>query len=301
MLAMQERAVRKRANDPDTKQALSLDDSQGESRKPTDISSTCAVHELNQEDDFDFCALSPPGRGINQAAKNLTGQQQQTMMGAELQRRTRSSCRGLSIASEVTAQTALPHLHSSIASMIPHTTPDVEMPAHASYLSDSSVQQVHLRGIASSNERQVSVGSEAAQEIQFSVQDSSMHGTSTTHASSPTLIMSTNRVETNFHASKLALGPSRASQFTSFATVIDRSQRAVDTFDMSETAPILLQPPSPKASLEKKMDFLQQQLDSFGIDKPALPDLVFLGNGERERLQGGGFTSSVTPIGSTIS
>lgn len=62
-----------------------------------------------------------------------------------------------------------------------------------------------------------------------------------------------------------------------------------DTFDMTHTAPIraLLPPPGPSASADEKIDFLQQQLDSFGRDRPIVGDLMSLGGGGSERRQGG--------------
>lgn len=61
----------------------------------------------------------------------------------------------------------------------------------------------------------------------------------------------------------------------------------VDTFDLTRTAAPVLDPPAADSSLDAKMDFLQQQLDSFGTDQIALRDLVLLGRGHKERLQGG--------------
>ena len=61
---------------------------------------------------------------------------------------------------------------------------------------------------------------------------------------------------------------------------------AVDTFDLTHSmAP--LPPPGTGASVDAKMDFLHQQLDSFGLDTEVLGGLVLLGNGVQERLQGG--------------
>jgi hypothetical protein len=58
-----------------------------------------------------------------------------------------------------------------------------------------------------------------------------------------------------------------------------------DTFDMSHTAASLLPPPA--ASTSEKMDFMNQQLDSMGIDAEILPGLLLLGSGVDERMQGG--------------
>jgi hypothetical protein len=61
----------------------------------------------------------------------------------------------------------------------------------------------------------------------------------------------------------------------------------VDTFDMSHTATVLRPPPAADAPAEEKMEFLQQQLDSIGMERPILNGLLLLGSGVKERLQGG--------------
>lgn len=61
-----------------------------------------------------------------------------------------------------------------------------------------------------------------------------------------------------------------------------------DTFDLTHTVAPLLPPPGPGASLDDKVDFLQQQLDSFGLDMPIFDDLLSLGSSPTERRQGGG-------------
>lgn len=64
-------------------------------------------------------------------------------------------------------------------------------------------------------------------------------------------------------------------------------QRATkDTFDMTYTCD-LLPPPGPNATNDAKMDFIQQQLDGFGRDRPMFDDLLSLGCGDNERRQGG--------------
>lgn len=50
---------------------------------------------------------------------------------------------------------------------------------------------------------------------------------------------------------------------------------------------VMLQPPTPTASLEERLDFLHQQLDSFSKDKPAVSNLVLLGQSGEDRRQGG--------------
>lgn len=45
--------------------------------------------------------------------------------------------------------------------------------------------------------------------------------------------------------------------------------------------------PDEDAPIDEKMDFLHQQLDSIGLERPVLNGLVLLGNGDNERLQGG--------------
>lgn len=62
-----------------------------------------------------------------------------------------------------------------------------------------------------------------------------------------------------------------------------------DTFDFTQTQVPMSEPPGPRASSEEKMDFLQQQLDSFGLDRPIFDDLLLLGSGGQQRRQGGVF------------
>lgn len=62
----------------------------------------------------------------------------------------------------------------------------------------------------------------------------------------------------------------------------------VDTFDLSYSdCGALLAPPARNASIEDKMDFLHQQLDSIGTEREILNGLVSLGSGGHDRLQGG--------------
>jgi hypothetical protein len=63
--------------------------------------------------------------------------------------------------------------------------------------------------------------------------------------------------------------------------------QVVDTFDMSHTAAELRPPPGRNASLEERMVFLNQQLDSVGLERAILSGLLLLGSGRTERLQGG--------------
>ena len=60
-----------------------------------------------------------------------------------------------------------------------------------------------------------------------------------------------------------------------------------DTFDMSYTAAPVMQPPEAHAPVHVRMDFMHQQLDSLGQEKAFLGDLISLGDGDNERLQGG--------------
>lgn len=64
----------------------------------------------------------------------------------------------------------------------------------------------------------------------------------------------------------------------------------MDTFDMPYTSLVtsILKPPGPQAGADEKVDFLQQQLDSFDHNSPIFDDLVLLGSGDQERRQGGG-------------
>jgi hypothetical protein len=61
----------------------------------------------------------------------------------------------------------------------------------------------------------------------------------------------------------------------------------MDTFDLSHTALEMPPPPSAHASVEERIDFLNQQLDSIGMEKAILNGLHLLGNGRNQRLQGG--------------
>lgn len=69
----------------------------------------------------------------------------------------------------------------------------------------------------------------------------------------------------------------------------------VDTFDMSQTAAALLEPPTADATREDSIDFLHQQLDSIGAQRDILEGLVLLGSGSHERLQGGAPSSPPSP------
>ena len=60
-----------------------------------------------------------------------------------------------------------------------------------------------------------------------------------------------------------------------------------NTCDMPYDSVSLMPPPGPKASHDDKVDFIQQQLDTFGADIPIFDDLVSLGSGDSERRQGG--------------
>lgn len=68
---------------------------------------------------------------------------------------------------------------------------------------------------------------------------------------------------------------------------VTSSKTEQDTSNMSFTVATLLPPPKDDATADDKMDFLHQQLDSVGTDKPAINDLVMMGCGDRERIQGG--------------
>ena len=61
----------------------------------------------------------------------------------------------------------------------------------------------------------------------------------------------------------------------------------VDTFDLSHTAAALMPPPVAGAPVEAHMDFLQQQLDCIGVERPILDGLLLLGDGGHQRRQGG--------------
>lgn len=60
-----------------------------------------------------------------------------------------------------------------------------------------------------------------------------------------------------------------------------------DTFDIVQTVRTQMPPPPPGAPVDQHMEFLHQQLDSLGSDRPLLDGLVLLGDGDNERLQGG--------------
>ena len=73
------------------------------------------------------------------------------------------------------------------------------------------------------------------------------------------------------------------------AAVVDTSH-LVDTFDLTQSVVAgvsLLHPPAEAASVDERIDFLHQQLDSIGGDADVLNGLVLLGSGTHERLQGG--------------
>jgi hypothetical protein len=62
----------------------------------------------------------------------------------------------------------------------------------------------------------------------------------------------------------------------------------VDTFDiMTYSSRPLLPVPGANATVEERVDFLHQQLDSIGVDKEIVYGLFLLGNGDNARLQGG--------------
>jgi hypothetical protein len=61
----------------------------------------------------------------------------------------------------------------------------------------------------------------------------------------------------------------------------------MDTFDLSHTAAEMPPPPSAQASVEERIEFLNQQLDSIGMEKPVLNGLQLLGSGRNQRLLGG--------------
>lgn len=50
---------------------------------------------------------------------------------------------------------------------------------------------------------------------------------------------------------------------------------------------VLLPPPARNASVDEKVDFLQQQLDSFSNNTPIFADLMSLGDSGSERRRGG--------------
>lgn len=60
-----------------------------------------------------------------------------------------------------------------------------------------------------------------------------------------------------------------------------------DTFDIPATVAVPLSPPGKSASTDEKVDFVQQQLDGFGLDVPVLGDLLMLGHGDCQRRHGG--------------
>lgn len=55
------------------------------------------------------------------------------------------------------------------------------------------------------------------------------------------------------------------------------------TLDMTHNAGFILSPSASDASPDEKMEFLQQQLDSFGTMRPIFDDLVSLGSSDTER------------------
>lgn len=67
----------------------------------------------------------------------------------------------------------------------------------------------------------------------------------------------------------------------------DEQHGQKDTFEMTQTVPDFLPPPGPNASADDRMEFIHQQLDGFGGDTPMFDDLLPLGCGASERMQGG--------------
>jgi hypothetical protein len=67
------------------------------------------------------------------------------------------------------------------------------------------------------------------------------------------------------------------------ATVAPRQPPVARTHTAAPMAP----PPSPGASVEEKINFLHQQLDSIGLESTILSGLVLLGSSPNQRLQGG--------------
>ena len=66
-----------------------------------------------------------------------------------------------------------------------------------------------------------------------------------------------------------------------------QGSKVVDTFDLSHTVAAQMDPPAAEAPVEDHMDFLQQQLDSIGMERPILNGLLLLGSSGYQRLQGG--------------
>jgi hypothetical protein len=79
----------------------------------------------------------------------------------------------------------------------------------------------------------------------------------------------------------LLQAPVRACQHPAAKTLI------VDTFDLSHTAAPLGPPPEMAASVEEKIEFLHQQLNSIGPESAVISGLVLLGSSQHQRLQGG--------------
>jgi hypothetical protein len=67
----------------------------------------------------------------------------------------------------------------------------------------------------------------------------------------------------------------------------------VDTFDLSHTAEPLGPPPELAASVDEKIEFLHQQLNSIGPDSAILSGLVLLGSSQHQRLQGGAISECI--------
>lgn len=72
---------------------------------------------------------------------------------------------------------------------------------------------------------------------------------------------------------------------------------ARDTCDLTYTVAPLMPPPGADAAPDEKMEFLQQQLDSFAPGQAIIDDLLSLGSSDTERRQGGvGPTYSRVPL-----
>jgi hypothetical protein len=74
-----------------------------------------------------------------------------------------------------------------------------------------------------------------------------------------------------------------------------RTAPVTDTFDMTNSSTVLPAPPPRHATVEQKMEFLQQQLDSIGRERPILSGLLLLGSGVKDRLQGGALLPRLRP------
>ena len=61
----------------------------------------------------------------------------------------------------------------------------------------------------------------------------------------------------------------------------------VDSIDLTNMAGPLMPPPGAKASVDDWIDFLHQQLNIIGTERPILDGLFLLGAGGNQRLQGG--------------